>query len=326
MCRENARALVTGGERLVEDASQLTDREAELMRILAAGGKADEQLAVLAELGVVQMQLKRLSGRIARRSGLPAGAKPRLLMYLRSRPNEVVDKDELSGVSGIYEWARRLRELRVEDGWRIASDQTRDDLRPGQYVLEADEPDLDLKERWHKANRIRRLKGSASDRLLEYLKASLGSPVSKDELRYVSGIQEHPRRLRELVEAGWQIDSNIDRPELRPGEYVMTSIDRLPSRARQAMKLRLQIIERDGARCRVCGQGAGAGRILQVHHITPLEDGGDDSEPNLETLCDACHAGKHALMGKPPQDELLRPDAEAPLAPPSGSNASVVCG
>ena len=35
------------------------------------------------------------------------GAQSRILLYLRSRVGETVTKDELSGVAGIYEWARR---------------------------------------------------------------------------------------------------------------------------------------------------------------------------------------------------------------------------
>jgi hypothetical protein len=226
----------------------------------------------------------------------------------------IVDKDDLSGVSGIYEWARRIRELRVEEGWRISSSQTRDDLKPGQYVLENAEPDLDLRDRWRSANRIRQMPGPATSRILAYFRANIGKTISKDELRYVSKIHAGPRRVRELEEAGWQIESHLDRTELRPGEYVMIAEDRLPAKAREHIKLRFEILTRDDFRCLTCGTAAGAGRRLQVHHILPVEAGGTNDPDNLETLCDACHAGKHALLAADIKDELLYPEDEGNLA------------
>ena len=232
---------------------------------------------------------------------------------MKMNVGQVLDKDELSGVSGIYEWARRVRELRVEEGWPISSDQTRDDLKPGQYILEAPNPDLQLRERWHTANRIRRTKGSATSRLLLYFRENVGKTVSKDELRYVSRIQEHPRRVRELAEAGWQIDSNLDRANLRSGEYVLKSAEQLPAHAREHIKLRFKILERDRFRCKSCGAQAGSGRMLQVHHIQTVKQKGTNDPANLETLCDACHAGKHASAPSDVVDEILHPELERDL-------------
>lgn len=274
----------------------------------------EEWLSILARLGQQEVGLRKLASRVAHRLGLPRGAKPRILFYLRSRVGVTVDKEELSGVSGIYEWARRVRELRVEDGWRISSDKTRDDLRPGQYVLESTDPDLALRERWRTANTIRRTSGSASTRILAYFQAHLGETISKDELRYVSKIHAGPRRVRELEEAGWQIESHLDRAELRPGEYVMVDPNQLPAKAREYIKLRFEILARDEFRCVVDGTVAGAGRRLQVHHIVPVEQGGTNEPENLETLCDACHAGKHSMHATDVRDELLYPEAERKLA------------
>jgi hypothetical protein len=150
------------------------------------------------------------------------------LRYLLTTKGKVVDKDELSGVSGIHEWARRIRELRLEDGWRISSNENRTDLRPGQYLLEALEPDLELKSRWQSANRIRRSGGPASSRILEFLIENVGRTVSQEELYYVSGIHDYPRRIRELAAEGWRIESNLDRPDLKAGEYVLTDATKGP--------------------------------------------------------------------------------------------------
>jgi hypothetical protein len=277
----------------------------------------NDWLRALAAMGKAHARHRKLAATIAKRLGLPRGAKPRLLAYLKLTQGQVVDKDELSGVSGIHEWARRVRELRVEEGWPISSDQTRDDLRPGQYVLEAAEPDLNLRRRWQTAHKIRSQQGSASSRILAYFRSNLGKTVSKDELHYVSRIQEHPRRVRELVEAGWQIDSHLDRTELHPGEYVMVASEQLPARAREHIKLRMNVLSEAGFKCEACGHPAGAGRRLQVHHKLHVAAGGNNDRDNLEALCDACHAGKHAVNAEDVVDELLRPELERPVVSPS---------
>lgn len=52
-----------------------------------------------------------------------------------------MDSDELRQVAGgITEWARRVRELRNEEGYRILTHNDRSDLKAGQYVLENPKP------------------------------------------------------------------------------------------------------------------------------------------------------------------------------------------
>jgi hypothetical protein len=63
---------------------------------------------------------------------------------------------------------------------------------------------------------------SASDRLKHYFQMSRGKVVSKDQLRGVAGIEEWARRVRELREAGWQIESGVDSGVLQPYEYVFS--------------------------------------------------------------------------------------------------------
>ena len=55
----------------------------------------------------------------------------------------IVTSSEIQEASGnVSEWARRLRELRDEEGWLILSHNDRADLKPGQYLLEAMPKDL----------------------------------------------------------------------------------------------------------------------------------------------------------------------------------------
>lgn len=68
------------------------------------------------------------------------GARDRIRTYLLDHVGEVIDTDTLRSVAGINEYARRVRELRDEEGYRILSHRDRSDLRPGQYVLENGTP------------------------------------------------------------------------------------------------------------------------------------------------------------------------------------------
>jgi HNH endonuclease len=52
-----------------------------------------------------------------------------------------MDSEELREVAGNQsEWARRVRELRTEEGYQILTHNDRSELRPGQYLLENPKP------------------------------------------------------------------------------------------------------------------------------------------------------------------------------------------
>lgn len=48
-------------------------------------------------------------------------ARDRIERYLTSYPRQIIKGDELMVISGIGEWARRVRELRVQFGWNIVT-------------------------------------------------------------------------------------------------------------------------------------------------------------------------------------------------------------
>ncbi|MBU2844771.1 HNH endonuclease, partial [Acidithiobacillus ferriphilus] len=53
-----------------------------------------------------------------------------------------MDSHELRDISGgISEWARRVRELRTEEGYLILTHNDRSDLKPGEYLLENPKPE-----------------------------------------------------------------------------------------------------------------------------------------------------------------------------------------
>jgi hypothetical protein len=67
-------------------------------------------------------------------------ARTKLREYFLNNVGRVVDSDKLREVAQISEWARRVRELRDEEGYKILSNNDRSDLKPGEYLLEDPAP------------------------------------------------------------------------------------------------------------------------------------------------------------------------------------------
>lgn len=59
------------------------------------------------------------------------------------------------------------------------------------------------------------------------------------------------------------------------------------------IRLRFQILERDGFRCQYCGARA-PDVDLEVDHIVSVADGGTNDETNLISACFRCNRGKKA--------------------------------
>lgn len=64
------------------------------------------------------------------------GSKALVLQFLLANVGRTLTSDEIRAASGnASEWARRLRELRDEEGYQILSHRDRADLRPGEYIM-----------------------------------------------------------------------------------------------------------------------------------------------------------------------------------------------
>lgn len=65
------------------------------------------------------------------------GSKERIRQYLSAHVGEVVTSLQIRDAIGpnVSEWARRVRELRDEEGWKILTNNDSADLKPGQYLL-----------------------------------------------------------------------------------------------------------------------------------------------------------------------------------------------
>jgi len=250
--------------------------------------------------------------------GMAVAARDRILLYFKKFPNTIILGDELFVVSGIQEWARRVRELRVQFGWHIVNGITAKQmlkeeefplkgielslLRPENYLLLDTEQDRDSAHRWNIANEIRRKDISVRDKILEFLRANVGKAVSGEELRYVAKDKtEWARRTRELrTEQGWPIATrNTGMPSLPVGTYVLQADRQSPEHDRNISdSTRSTVLRRDGYKCMKCKWAHAEWnpsdpRFLELHHIKHHVKGGGNLEENLITLCTKCHDDAH---------------------------------
>ncbi len=65
-----------------------------------------------------------------------------------------------------------------------------------------------------------------------------------------------------------------------------TARDPIPTR------VRFEVLNRDGFRCRYCGRSQRDGAVLHVDHVVPFSKGGPTTEDNLITACSDCNLGK----------------------------------
>jgi biotin operon repressor len=284
----------------------LVERLQEIERLVSAGAARREMIDdLIVELRGVQKAL--FGPRPKRRQG--SSGKERILSYLLEHVGQDVSGEELAEASGIHEWARRIRELRVEEGYEIR------EVGSSTYRLESSDPDLQRAEIWKRANVIRRQSGSGMERIAALLDASVGEVVTREQIDYVGKIAESIRRVRELRdEHGWPIDSHVDDPTLGPGEYRLTSNDpddrRDPLQRLYPEELRQKVFERDNYTCRICGrdrlkaEAAGDTRFyLEVHHKVAVADelaempkSERNDIDNLITLCHRDHLEETAKL------------------------------
>jgi len=259
-----------------------------------------------------------------------SSARDRVVAYLMRYPKQVIDGDELMVVSGIGEWARRVRELRVQFGWWIYSGVTfrhmaedADDsgdqietaglkkmlgidparIRPDQYVLLRKEQDLRAAYRWNVLNEIRKKKISVTDKIIEYFRKNVGQEITGEELKYLAkDKKEWARRVRELrTEQGWPIATkNSGRDDLAIGVYVLEEDRQAYEHDRSIPDaVKVAVLQRDGFRCAQCGWNRAMlspedpRKMLELHHKKHHKDKGENSVENLVTLCNVHHDALH---------------------------------
>jgi 5-methylcytosine-specific restriction endonuclease McrA len=281
---------------------------------LASGDLRDRVMALVPSFAAVRELGKSLVP-----GGLSMSARDRLLAYFKAYPGIVLSGEELSVVAGISEWARRVRELRVELGWKIVTGVTtsemmeEDDLdarelvfgtlSPNDYVLLDGNQDRDAAYRWRVANDVRKQKEGSKAKILSYLRLNVGKQVTGEELRYVARSTEWARRTRELrTEEGWPIVTRQSgNPQLPIGVYVLEKDQQAPTHDRHIRdSTRRRALQRDHYTCRRCGWhyemwNPDDPRFLELHHIIHHAEGGSNELENLVTYCNVCHDEVHRL-------------------------------
>ena len=114
---------------------------------------------------------------------------------------------------------------------------------------------------------------------------------------------EFARRVRELrTEEGYAIATQFTgRPDLKMGEYVLESVDRIaePHDRRIPIDVQRTVYERDHNTCRLCGWNRARWkkddpRMLELHHLQMHKDKGPNVPKNLLVICSFCHSQVHA--------------------------------
>ena len=72
---------------------------------------------------------------MTQKSQKPKGSRTKLREFFIEKVGKVLGSEMLRKVAGTSEWARRVRELRNEEGMNIVTHNDRSDLKPGQYLL-----------------------------------------------------------------------------------------------------------------------------------------------------------------------------------------------
>lgn len=251
-------------------------------------------------------------------STIARSARDRILHYFQKYPAVIISGDELLVVSGIQEYARRVRELKIQFGWSILSGLTAKQMAeenefplpninvtsmgPSDYILLSPQQDRDAAHRWNLANEIRRENISVRDKILKYLRANVGQKVTGEELKYLAKDRsEWARRVRELrTEFGWPVvTQNTGRPDLEVGVYLLEADRRSPEHDRHIPDpVKGEVLRRDNYKCTLCNWSheewnRSDPRHLELHHKKHHAKGGDNTESNLITVCTVCHDEIH---------------------------------
>jgi hypothetical protein len=171
-----------------------------------------------------------------------------------------------------------------------------------------------LRESWHS---MAKKSDGARAKLRKHFLENIGKKMDSYELREIAGgITEWARRVRELrTEEGYQILTNNDRSELKPGEYLLLDPKPQPAFERLISKeTRAVVLDRNGFTCQMCGAVAGEPHPydptrktrLHIGHIIDKSMGGTDDPSNLRAICSVCNEGaSNVTLTRPDLQKLL---------------------
>ena len=208
--------------------------------------------------------------------------------------------------------------MKIQFGWPIVSGVTAKEMYaenefplkninpnsmgPSDYILISTKQDRDAAFRWQLANDIRKENIGVREKLLKYFRANVGKQITGEELKYLAkNRSEWGRRVRELrTEFGWPVMTrNSGRPDLDVGIYLLEADRQSPEHDRQIKDtVKSEVLRRDEYKCTKCNWSheewnRSDPRHLELHHVKPHAEGGENTEENLITLCTVCHDDVH---------------------------------
>jgi len=188
----------------------------------------------------------------------------------------------------------------------------------------------DFKNRWIKKNQL----DGAADELIEvyYLLGSLArkkfiSLIRSYGIETVDDILKlKPRDIQKSMGFGPVCYLELKLALARYGKpYDFDTIDNIETKIikqkhingneHRGLRLRFNILERDGFKCRYCGRSPRIDKdvILHVDHIHPVSKGGSWYESNLITACQECNLGKKDIILKKTSPKAVSTPTKTPL-------------
>ncbi|HDR3495918.1 TPA: HNH endonuclease [Bacillus toyonensis] len=110
---------------------------------------------------------------------------------------------------------------------------------------------------------------------------------------------EYESDLEIRVEKSRNIDSSNRRNRLEQAEKIPEVVEVVTTQYKRNPDVIAEILERANGYCEECGQEAPFKRAkdgtpyLEVHHVVPLSEGGEDTVENATALCPNCHRKAH---------------------------------
>lgn len=152
---------------------------------------------------------------------------------------------------------------------------------------------------------------SSKQRLLNFLRHNVGKVLTSRQLQRASGgAVEFGRRLRELREEGWPVETHRDDTTLRPGQWILRSVkkrEHVKFAGTVSREIRARVLERNGYTCQMCGIAAGdlhphdgCRATLHMAHILDKSKGGKPVMENLKAFCSVCNEGAQNIQPVPP--------------------------
>jgi adenylate kinase family enzyme len=160
---------------------------------------------------------------------------------------------------------------------------------------------------------------SGQDRLEKFFRDNLGKIVTNTNLAIIfdggTGGDWGRAKRRLVNEKGYKIESCFENPNLKPGEYLLETLEREEEHDRNIDdNVKSLCLKRDNYKCRCCNihssqlvRGNTQSRF-EFHHINPAMLKGTNKPDNVVTLCNVCHKQIHKIINKYNKSELHKID------------------